>query len=60
VLTLGAGYKLGDSTELYADLSRHTNDLGGFGSVSGSLVNLGVRFDLGGDAERLFSYQPLN
>jgi hypothetical protein len=60
VLTLGAGYKLGDSTELYADLSRHTNDFGGFGSVSGSLVNLGVRFDLGGDGERLFSYQPLN
>lgn len=59
VISLGAGYRLGDSMELYADLSRHKTDTGA-SEVSGDILNLGVRFDLGGDGERLFSYQPLN
>jgi hypothetical protein len=60
VLTLGAGYSVTDTVEVYADVSRHTNDFGASGSVSGDLFNLGVRFDLGGDGDRLFSYQALN
>ena len=60
VFSLGAGYKVGDSMEVYADLSRHKNDFGTGGVYKGDLLNLGVRFDLGGDGERLFSYQPLN
>ena len=61
VVSLGLGYKLGETTEVYADLSRHKNDFGPvIGAFSGSLINLGVRFDLGGDGDRLFSYQPLN
>lgn len=62
VVSLGAGYKLNRSTEVYADLSRHKNDFGPVsGEYSGSLVNLGVRFGLGGtNTDRMFTYQPLN
>ena len=62
VFTLGAGYRISDGTELYADLGRHTNSFGGSSpTVDGSLFNLGIRFDLGGSGnERLFRYQPLN
>jgi predicted porin len=60
VFSLGAGYKVGDSMELYADLSRHKNDFGAGGVYKGDLLSLGVRFNLGGEGERLFSYQPLN
>lgn len=59
VMTLGAGYKLNDSTELYADLSRHRNEFAGIGTYNGDLIHLGVRFGLGGDSSRLFTYQPL-
>lgn len=59
VLSLGAGYKVNDGMEVYADLSRHKNDFGGGEVYRGDLVNLGVRFGLGGDSDRLFSYQPL-
>ncbi len=58
--SLGAGYKLNDGMELYADVSRHKNDFGAAGTYHGDLIDLGVRFNLGGDSSRLFSYQPLN
>lgn len=61
VFSLGAGYKISEGTEIYADLSRHKNDFGPvIGTYRGDLINLGVRFDLGGGGDRLFSYQPLN
>lgn len=60
VLSLGAGYKVNDGMEVYADLSRHKTDLGAAGTTHGDLLNLGVRFNLGGDSSRMFSYQPLN
>ena len=60
VLSLGAGYKVNDGMEVYADVSRHKTDLGAAGSTSGDLFNLGVRLNLGGDSSRMFSYQPLN
>lgn len=59
VMSLGAGYKLNDGIELYGDLSRHKNDFGGGEVYRGDIVNLGVRFGLGGDSSRLFTYQPL-
>lgn len=59
VLSLGAGYKVNDGIEVYADLSRHKNDFGAGGTYRGHLINLGVRFGLGGDGSRLFTYQPL-
>lgn len=60
VLSLGAGYKVNDGLEVYADLGRHRNDFGGGDVFKGDVFNLGVRFGLGGDADRLFSFQPLN
>ncbi len=62
VLSIGAGYKLSQATEVYAGLGRHDNDAGaGAPSRDGSVVNLGVRFDLGGEgSDKVFSYQPLN
>jgi hypothetical protein len=62
VFSLGAGYKVTPGTEIYAGISRHTNDFGvGGGEANGDLLNLGVRFDLGGNgSEKVFSYQPLN
>lgn len=62
VFSLGAGYRISDGSELYVDLGRHTNSSGGSRpTVDGSLLNLGIRFDLGGSGqERLFTYQPLN
>ena len=61
VFTLGAGYTLGSGTEVYADLSRHTNDFGASDPQdTGSIVDIGVRFDLGaGDTGKAFRYQPL-
>lgn len=62
VFSLGAGYKISEGAEIYADLSRHKNDFGPvIGEYRGSLVKLGVRFNLGsGSSDRIFSYQPLN
>jgi len=57
VLSLGAGYQINDGMEVYADLSRHKNDTGAGGTYQGNLFNLGVRFNLGGDDDRLFTYQ---
>jgi predicted porin len=59
VFSLGAGYQINDEMEVYADLSRHKNDFGGGEVYRGDIVNLGVRFGLGGTSDRLFSYQPL-
>ncbi len=56
IFSLGAGYRLASGTQLYADYSRKNT-----GDTGGSLVNLGVRFDLGGGgSEKTFTYQPLN
>ena len=62
VFSLGAGYKLSPGTEVYAGIGRHANDFGaGSPALNGSLVNLGVRFDLGGSgSDKMFTYQPLN
>jgi predicted porin len=62
VFSLGAGYTVSPGTEVYAGVGTHANDLGaGSPTLNGSLVNLGVRFDLGGDgSDKVFSYQPLN
>lgn len=62
VFSLGAGYQLSDQSEVYADVSRHTNDFGASGSAyQGNLFHLGVRFDLGGSgSDKTFAYQPLN
>lgn len=62
VFSLGAGYKVSQGTEVYAGIGSHTNDFGaGGGEYHGDLVNLGVRFDLGGNgSDKMFSYQPLN
>lgn len=59
VFSIGAGYAFSDTGQLYADLG-HTETETGSASESGSVISLGVRFDLGGDGERLFSYKPLN
>ncbi|HLQ19462.1 MAG TPA: porin [Tabrizicola sp.] len=59
VMSLGAGYQVNDGLEVYADLSRHKNDFGGGEVYRGDIVNLGVRFGLGGDPGKLFTYQPL-
>ncbi|HEY6918101.1 MAG TPA: hypothetical protein VI412_02510 [Tabrizicola sp.] len=60
VLSVGAGYQVNDGLELYADVGRHKTDLGAAGSSKGSVIDLGVRFNLGGDSSRMFSFQPLN
>lgn len=60
VFTLGGAYKINDGTELYADIGRHKNDFGVDGVYKGDVVYLGVRFNLGGDGERLFTFQPMN
>ena len=62
VFSLGAGYRISERTELHADAGRHTNSPGRSSlTVDGSLLNLGIRFDLGGSGhERLFTHQPLN
>lgn len=61
VYTVGLGYDIAPGAEVYADLSRHNYDYGpGEGEDQGHLIKLGVRFNLGGDGERLFSFQPLN
>lgn len=62
VLSVGAGYKLSQGTEVYAGLGRHNNDAGAaFPKLDGNVLNLGVRFDLGGSgSDKMFSYQPLN
>lgn len=60
VLSLGAGYKVNDSLEVHADLGRYKNDFGGGDVFRADMVNLGVRFGLGGDPGRLFWFQPLN
>lgn len=62
VLSVGAGYKLNQGTEVYAGLGHVTNDAGaGEPKLNGSVVNLGVRFDLGGNgSDKMFSFQPLN
>jgi predicted porin len=59
VFSLGAGYAFSDTGQLYADFGRHETETGAT-SESGNVISLGIRFDLGGDGERLFSYQPLN
>lgn len=61
-LSLGAGYKISDQTEVYADFKRHKNDGGTlFSDARGSVISLGVRFDLGGSTSaKTFSYMPLN
>ena len=59
VFSLGAGYAFSDTGQVYADIGHHKSNTATT-SESGSVVSLGVRFDLGGDGERLFSYQPLN
>ncbi|WP_431299026.1 porin [Tabrizicola sp. BL-A-41-H6] len=61
-LSLGAGYKVSGQTEIYADLKHHNNDGGSlYGDAHGSVINLGVRFDLGGSTSaKTFSYMPLN
>ncbi len=58
VLSVGAGYAIGDTTEVYADIGRHETD-NGIATDRGNVINLGVRFDLGGDSSRMFSYEPL-
>ena len=58
--SLGAGYKLSGQTELYADVKRHKSDFGGGDSEHGNVLNLGVRFGLGGNTDKTFSYMPLN
>lgn len=60
-LSIGAGYKVSGQTEVYADIKRHTNDFGtAGGDFRGSVVNLGVRFDLGGaTSSKAFSYMPM-
>jgi hypothetical protein len=60
VFSIGAGYQINDGLQVYADIGRHKTDLGASGSSTGDLFNLGVRFNLGGDSGRMFSYQPLN
>lgn len=60
VLSIGAGYQVNDGLQVYADLGRHKTDRGAAGSSSDDLFNLGVRFNLGGDSSRMFSFQPLN
>lgn len=60
VLSLGAGYRINDGMEVYADLGHHKTDAGIDGTSKGEVINLGVRFGLGGDSDRLFSFQPLN
>lgn len=59
VMSLGAGYQVQDGIEVFADLSRHRNDFGGGEVYRGDIVNLGVRFGLGGDTGKLFTYQPI-
>ncbi len=59
VFSLGAGYAFSDAGQVYADIGHHRTD-DGTSTDSGNVISLGVRFDLGGDGERLFSYQPLN
>jgi len=58
VFSLGAGYAIGDSAEVYADIGRHKTD-NGTTTDRGNVINLGVRFDLGGDSSRMFTYEPL-
>jgi predicted porin len=60
VVSLGAGYKISDRVELYGDASRHRNEFAGIGTFTGTLFDLGIRVNLGGDDTRLFSFQPLN
>ena len=59
LFTVGAGYTLGNGTALHADYGRQS----GASAVGdgGSLLNLGVRFNLGaGSPDTAFRYQPLN
>ena len=58
VFSLGAGYAIGDSAEVYADIGRHKTD-NGTTTDRGNVINLGVRFDLGGDSSRMFTYESL-
>jgi len=59
-MTIGAGFTLGSGTNIYADYGRHSGTAGA-GDGNGSLINLGVRFNLGaGGTDKAFSYQPLN
>ena len=60
-LSIGAGYKVSQQTEVYADIKHHNNDFGSSGDdYHGSVVNLGVRFDLGGSTSgKAFSYMPM-
>lgn len=60
VFSIGAGYQVNDGIQVYADIGRHKTDLGASGSTKDSVVDLGVRFNLGGDSSRMFSFQPLN
>lgn len=60
VLSLGAGYKVNNGTEVYADIGRHRNDFGGGEVYRGDVLNLGVRFGLGGNTDRMFSFQPFH
>lgn len=58
VYSIGAGYAIGDTAEVYADIGRHKTDNGA--TVDrGGIFNLGVRFDLGGDSGRMFTYEAL-
>lgn len=58
VFSIGAGYAIGDTAEVYADIGRHKTD-NGTATDRGNVINLGVRFDLGGDSSRMFTYEPL-
>ena len=62
VLSVGAGYKVSPGTEVYAGIGRHNNDAGAADpKLDGNILNLGVRFDLGGNgSDKMFSYQPIN
>jgi len=59
VFSLGAGYSFGETAEVYADFGRHRTETSTT-SDTGNVISLGVRLNLGGDGNRLFSYQPLN
>ncbi|TAG12203.1 MAG: hypothetical protein EAZ40_16015 [Rhodobacterales bacterium] len=58
VFSLGAGYAFSDTAEVYADIGRHSTD-NGTTTNRDNVINLGVRFDLGGDSSRMFTYEPL-